>query len=159
MYNNLYPFSPIPSCVAIPNRSGNRPLSERQESDQSGRGTPKCVHQSNPGLLGRARALVRLNQNQNDRTARAGAGRTELASQSEAARATRLFATEQSGINGARLYRRIGGMQAGQGYVQGIGGRSTKGRYSTTCIYRGLKPSYSTPSISLSLQSIDTSKH
>jgi hypothetical protein len=36
--------------------------------------------------------------------ARAGAGRTELASQSEAARATRLFATEQSGINGAKLY-------------------------------------------------------
>jgi hypothetical protein len=40
----------------------------------------------------------------------AGAGRTELASQLEAARATRLFVTEQSGINGARLYRRIGGI-------------------------------------------------
>ena len=36
--------------------------------------------------------------------------RTELASQSEAARATRLFATEQSGINGTRLYRRIRGI-------------------------------------------------
>ena len=46
--------------------------------------------------------------------------------QSEAARATRLFVTEQSGINGARLYRRIGGMQAGQGYIQRIGGRSTR---------------------------------
>jgi hypothetical protein len=41
---------------------------------------------------------------------RAGAGRTELASQSEAVRATHLFATEQSGINGARLYKRIGGI-------------------------------------------------
>ena len=159
MYNNLYPFSPNPSCVAIPNRPGNRPLSEHQESGQSDRGVPKCAHQSNPGPLGRARAPVRLIQNRNDRTTRAGAGRTELASQSEAARAISLFATKQSGINGARLYRRIGGMQAGQGYVQGIGGRSTEGRYSIACIYRGLKPSYSTPSISLSLQSIDTSKH
>ena len=43
-------------------------------------------------------------------------------------------------------------MQTGQGYVQRIGGRSTEGRYSTVYIYRGLKPSYSTPSISLSLQ-------
>ena len=110
LYNNLYPFSPIPSCVAIPNRPGNRPLSERQESGQSGRGTSKCAHQSNPHLLGRARAPVRLNQNRNDRTARAGTGSTELASQSEAARATRLFTTEQSGINGTRLYRRIGGI-------------------------------------------------
>jgi hypothetical protein len=42
--------------------------------------------------------------------ARAGAGCTELASQSEADRTTRLFATEQSEINGARLYRRIGGI-------------------------------------------------
>ena len=108
LYNNPYPFSPILSCAATPNRPGNRPLSERQESDQSGRSAPKCAHQSNPGLLGRARTPVRLNQNRNDRTARAGAGRTELASQSEAARATRLFATEQSGINGMRLYRGIG---------------------------------------------------
>ena len=61
-----------------------------------------------PQLLGRARAPVRLNQNRNDRTARAGAGRTELASQSEAAHATCLFATEQLGINGTRLYRGIG---------------------------------------------------
>ena len=58
-----------------------------------------------------------------------------------------------------RLYRGIGGMQAGQGYIQRIGGRSTEGRYSTACINRGLKPSYSTLSSSLSLQSIDTSKH
>ena len=162
MYNCIITHTPFPLfqvASLFPITPATRPLSEHQESGQSDHGAPKCVHQSNPGLLGRARALVRLNQNQNDRTARAGAGRTELASQSEAARATRLFATEQSGINGARLYRRIGGMQAGQGYVQGIGGRSTKGRYSTTCIYRGLKPSYSTPSISLSLQSIDTSKH
>ena len=50
-------------------------------------------------------------------------------------------------------------MQAGQGYIQRIGGRSTEGRYSTACIYRGLKPTYSTLSSSLSLQSIDTSKH
>jgi hypothetical protein len=134
---NLYPFSPIPSCITIPNRPGNRPLSEHQESGQSDRDAPKCARQSNPSLL----------------------GCTELASQSEVARATCLFATEQSGINGARLYRRIGGMQAGQEYVQRIGGRSTEGRYSTACIYRGFKPSYSTPSISLSLQSIDTSKH
>ena len=56
-----------------------------------------------------------------------------------------------------RLYRRIGGMQAGQGYIQRIGGRSTEERYSTACIYSSLKPTYSTPSISLSLQSIDTS--
>ena len=63
LYNNLYPFSPIPSCVAIPNRPSNRPLSEHKESDQSDRGTPKCARQSNPGLLGRARAPVRLNQN------------------------------------------------------------------------------------------------
>ena len=61
-------------------------------------------------MLGRARAPVQLNQNWNNGTARVGTGRTELASQSEAARATRLFATEQSGINGARLYRRIGGI-------------------------------------------------
>ena len=111
LYNNPYPFSPNPSCVAIPNHSDNRPLSEHQESGQSDRGAPKCAHQSNPSLLGRARALVRLNQNRNDRTARAGAGRTESASQSEAARATRLFAIEQSGINGMRLYRGIGGIQ------------------------------------------------
>ena len=110
LYNNPYPFSPVLSCTAIPNHPDNRPLSEHKESDQSGRGAPKCAHQSNPGLLGRAHVPVRLNQNRNDRTARAGAGRTELASQSEAARATHLFATEQSGINGARLYRRIGGI-------------------------------------------------
>jgi hypothetical protein len=110
LYNNLYPFSPIPSCVAIPNHPSNRPLPEYQESGQSDRGTSKCARQSDPGLLGRARAPVRLNQNRNNWTARAGAGRTELASQSEAARTTRLFATEQSGINGARLYRRIGGI-------------------------------------------------
>ena len=96
------------SCAAIPNHPDNRPLSEHKESDQSCRGAPKCAHQSNPGLLGRARAPVRLTQNRNDRTARAGAGRTELASQSEAARATRLFATEQSGINRTRLYGGIG---------------------------------------------------
>ena len=88
----------------------NRPLSKHQESSQSDHGAPKCTHQSNPGLIGHARAPVRLNQNRNNRTARAGAGRTELASQSEATRATRLFATEQSGINGTRLYRRIGGI-------------------------------------------------
>ena len=120
LYNNLYPFSPIPSCVAIPNRPGNRPLSERQESGQSGCGTPKYAHQSNPGLLGRARAPVRLNQNWNDRTARAGVGRTELASQSEAARATRLFATEQSGINGTRLYSEA--VQGNRGYTGGLQG-------------------------------------
>ena len=60
--------------------------------------------------LGRAHTPIQLTQNRNDRTVRAGAGRTELANQSEAARATRLFATEQSGINGMRLYRRIGGI-------------------------------------------------
>jgi hypothetical protein len=63
LYNNLHPFSPIPSCVAIPNRPSNRPLPEHKKSDQSDRGTPKCARQSNPGLLGRARAPVRLNQN------------------------------------------------------------------------------------------------
>ena len=110
LYNNPYSFSPNPSCVTIPNHPDNRPLSEHQESDQSDRGVPKCAHQSNPGLLGRVRAPVRLNQNRNDRTAWAGAGYTELASQSEAARATRLFATEQSGINRTRLYRGIGGI-------------------------------------------------
>ena len=110
LYNNPYPFSPISSYTATPNRPGNRPLSEHKESDQSGCGAPKCAHQSNPGLLGRARAPVRLIQNRNDRTARAGAGRTKLASQSEATRATRLFATERPGINGTRLYRRIGGI-------------------------------------------------
>jgi hypothetical protein len=110
LYNNPYPFSPILSCAAIPNRPGNRPLSEHKESGQSDRGAPKCAHQSNPGLLGRARAPVRLIQNRNDRTAWAGAGRTELASQSEVAHATRLFATEQPGINGVRLYKRIGGI-------------------------------------------------
>jgi hypothetical protein len=61
-------------------------------------------------LLGHVRAPVQLNQNWNNWTARAGAGRTELASQSETAYATHLFATEQSGINGARLYRRIEGI-------------------------------------------------
>ena len=110
LYNNPYPFSPNPSCIAIPNHPDNRPLSELQESGQSGHGAPKCAHQSNPGLLGRARAPVRLIQNRNDRTARAGAGRTELASQLEAARATRLFATERPGINRTRLYRGIGGI-------------------------------------------------
>ena len=113
LYNNLYPFSPILSCAAIPNRPGNRPLSEHQESGQSDRSAPKCTHQSNPGLLGRARVPVRLNQNRNDRTTWAGAGCTELTSQSEAACTTRLFATEQSGINGTRLYSEA---------VQGIGG-------------------------------------
>ena len=63
LYNNSYPFSLIPSCVAIPNHPDNRPLSEHQESGQSNRSTPKCAHQSNSGLLGRARALVRLTQN------------------------------------------------------------------------------------------------
>ena len=120
LYNNLYPFSPIPSCVAIPNRPGNKPLSEHQEFSQSDCGVPKCVHQSNPGLLGHARAPVQLNQNQNDRTARAGASRTELASQSEAARATRLFATEQSGINGTRLYSKA--VQENRGNTGGIQG-------------------------------------
>ena len=110
LYNNPYPFSPIRSCAATPNHPDNRPLSEHKESGQSDRGALKCVHQSNPGLLGRARVPVRLIQNRNDRTARAGAGRTESASQSEAARATRLFATERPGINGTRLYRRIGGI-------------------------------------------------
>ena len=105
---NPYPFSPNPSCVAIPNHPDNRPLSELQESGQPGRSAPKYAHQSNPGLLGRARAPVRLNQNRNDRTAWASAGHTELASQSEAARVTRLFATGQPGINGTRLYRGIG---------------------------------------------------
>jgi hypothetical protein len=110
LYNNIYPFSPIPSCVRIPNRPSNRPLSEHQESGQSDRGVLKCARQSDSGLLGRAHAPVRLNQNWNNWTAWASAGRTELASQSEAACTTRLFATEQSGINGARLYRRIGGI-------------------------------------------------
>jgi hypothetical protein len=59
LYNNLYTFSPIPSCVAIPNCPSNRPLSEHQESDQSDHGAPKCVRQSNPSLLG----CARLNQN------------------------------------------------------------------------------------------------
>ena len=118
LYNNPYPFSPILSCAATPNRPGNRPLSEHKESDQSGCGVPKCAHQSNPGLLGRARVLVRLIQNRNDRTARAGAGRTELASQSEATRATRLFATEQSGINGTRLYSEA--VQGNRGYTGGL---------------------------------------
>jgi hypothetical protein len=80
LYNNIYPFSPIPSCVPIPNRPSNRPLSEHQESDQSDRGALKYARQSDPGLLGRARAPVRLNQNRNNWTAQAGAGRTELAS-------------------------------------------------------------------------------
>ena len=110
LYNNPYPFSPILSCATTPNHPGNKPLSEHKESDQSGYGAPKCARQSNPGLLGRARAPVRLTQNWNDRTVRAGAGRTELASQSEAARATCLFATERPGINGTRLYRGIGGI-------------------------------------------------
>ena len=120
LYNNLYPFSPITSCVAIPNRPGNRPLSEHQESDQSDRGAPKCAYQSNSGLLGRARAPVRLNQNRNDRTARAGTGRTELASQSEVARAIRLFTIEQSGINGTRLYSET--VQENRGNTGGIQG-------------------------------------
>jgi hypothetical protein len=120
LYSNPYPFSPNPSCVAIPNRPGNRPLSEHKESDQSGCGAPKCARQSNPGLLGRARAPVRLTQNRNDRTVRAGAGRTELASQSEAARATRLFATEQPGINGTRLYNEA--VQGNRGCTEGLQG-------------------------------------
>ena len=120
LYNNPYPFSPNPSCVTIPNHPDNRPLSELQESGQSGHGAPKCVHQSNPGLLGRARAPVRLIQNRNDRTARAGAGRTELASQSEAAHATRLFATERPGINGTRLYSEA--VQEDRGNTGGIQG-------------------------------------
>ena len=110
LYSNIYPFSPIPSCVPIPNRPSNRPLLEHQKSDQSDRGAPECARQSDPGLLGCTRAPVRLNQNWNNWTARAGAGHTKLASQSEAALATRLFATEQSGINGVRLYRRIEGI-------------------------------------------------
>jgi hypothetical protein len=120
LYNNPYPFSLISSCAATPNRPGNRPLSEHKESDQSGCGAPKCARQSNPGLLGRARAPVRLTQNRNDRTVRAGAGRTELASQSEAARATRLFATEQPGINGTRLYSEA--VQGNRGYTGGLQG-------------------------------------
>ena len=96
--------------------------------------------------------------------ARAGASRTELASQSEAARATRLFATEQSGINGMRLYSEAvqenrGNTGGIQGYVQEEGDVLQKEDILQACIYRGLKPSYSTLSISLSLQSIDTSKH
>ena len=118
LYNNPYPFSPALSCATIPNHPDNRPLSEHKESGQSGRGAPKCAHQSNPGLLGRVRAPVRLTQNRNDRTVRAGAGRTELASQSEAARATRLFATEQSGINGTRLYSKA--VQGNRGYTGGL---------------------------------------
>ena len=118
LYNNPYPFSPIRSCAATPNHPDNRPLSEHKESDQSDRGAPKCAHQSNPGLLGRARTPVRLIQNRNDRTARAGAGRTELANQSEAARATRLFATEQPGINGTRLYSEA--VQGNRGYTGGL---------------------------------------
>ena len=58
LYNNPYPFSPNPSYVAIPNHPNNRPLSEHLESGQSDHGAPKCAHQSNPGLLGRARAPV-----------------------------------------------------------------------------------------------------
>ena len=115
LYNNPYPFSPILSCAATPNHPDNRPLSEHKESGQSGHGAPKCAHQSNPGLLGRACAPVRLIQNWNDRTARAGAGRTELASQSEATRATRLFATERLGINGMRLYSEA--VQGNRGYT------------------------------------------
>ena len=120
LYNNPYPFSPISSCTATPNRPGNRPLSEHKESDQSGCGAPKCTRQSNPGLLGRARAPVRLTQNRNNRTVRAGVGHTELASQSEAARATRLFATEQPGINGTRLYSEA--VQGNRGYTGGLQG-------------------------------------
>ena len=141
VYNCIITHTPFPLFLVaslFPIAPATRPLSEHQESGQSDHGAPKCTHQSNPGLLGCARAPVQLNQNWNDRTAQAGAGHTELASQSEAARATRLFATEQLGINGARLYRRIGGMQAGQGYVQGVKGRSTEGRYSTACIYSRL---------------------
>jgi hypothetical protein len=93
LYNNIYPFSPIPSCVPIPNRPSNRPLLEHQESDQSDRGAKKCTHQSDPGLLGHARAPVQLNQNRNNWTARAGTGRTELASQSEAACASVVYDT------------------------------------------------------------------
>jgi hypothetical protein len=120
LYNNIYPFSPIPSCVPIPNRPSNRPLSEHQESDQSDRGAPKYARQSDPGLLGRTRAPVRLNQNRNNWTAQAGAGRTELASQSEAAHAIRLFATEQSGINGVRLYSEA--VQENRGNTGGVQG-------------------------------------
>ena len=120
LYNNPYPFSPVLSCAATPNHPDNRPLSEHKESDQSGHSAPKCAHQSNPGLLGRVRALVRLTQNRNDRTVRAGAGRTELASQSEAARATRLFATERPGINGTRLYSEA--VQGNRGHTGGLQG-------------------------------------
>ena len=120
LYNNIYPFSPIPSCVPIPNRPSNRPLSEHQESDQSDRGAPMCARQSDPGLLVRAVAPVQLNQNRNNWTARAGAGRTKLASQSEAARATCLFATEQSRINGARLYSEA--VQENRGNTGGVQG-------------------------------------
>ena len=120
LYSNPYPFSPNPSCVTIPNRPGNRPLSEHRESGQSGCGAPKCARQSNPGLLGRARAPVRLTQIRNDRTVRAGAGRTEPASQSEAARATRLFATGQPGVNGTRLYSEA--VQGNRGYIGGLQG-------------------------------------
>ena len=118
LYNNPYPFSPILSCAATPNHPDNRPLSEHKESGQSGHGAPKCAHQSNPGLLGRVCAPVRLIQNRNDRTARAGAGCTELASQSEATRTTRLFATERPGINGTRLYSEA--VQGNRGYTGGL---------------------------------------
>jgi hypothetical protein len=107
VYNCIITHTPFPLfqvASLFPIAPATRPLSEHQESGQSDRGAPKCAHQSNPGLLGRARTPVRLNQNRNDRTARAGAGRTKLASQSEVAHATHLFVTEQSGINGARLY-------------------------------------------------------
>ena len=113
MYNFIITHTPFPLIQVtslFPNHPDNRPLSKHQESGQSDCGAPKYTHQSNPSLLGRAHAPVRLIQNRNDRTARAGAGRTELASQSEATRAIYLFATEQSGINGTRLYRRIGGI-------------------------------------------------
>ena len=120
LYNNIYPFSPILSCVPIPDHLSNRPLSEHQESGQSDRSVLKCARQSDPGLLGHARVPVRLNQNRNNWMARAGVGRTELASQSEAARATRLFATEQSGINGVRLYSEA--IQENRGNTGGVQG-------------------------------------
>ena len=123
MYNFIITHTPFPLIQVaslFPNHPDNRHLSEHQESGQSDCSAPKCAHQSNPGLLGHARAPVRLNQNRNDRTARAGAGRTELASQSEAARATRLFTTEQSGINGTRLYSEA--VQENRGNTGGLQG-------------------------------------
>ena len=76
VYNCIITHTPFPLfqvASLFPIAPATRPLSEHQESGQSDHGAPKCTHQSNPGLIGHVRAPVRLNQNRNDRTVRAGA--------------------------------------------------------------------------------------